>query len=123
MDLAKEKLRRRFPSLSDEVDDGVMSIPLNQTVEEEGTPKADHVTTESAQKKSVKSLDGYDPTVVDFIRRCGSENEAREIIDYMERKGEIGRSEAQRMRSQLRTKGLRSFGAKKEYGYYLNSLD
>lgn len=120
----KEKFRKRFPSLSEEVNDGVMSLTVDQAVEEEETPKtADSTLAQSAPRKPARSLDGYDPTVVDFIRRCGSEKEAQEIIDYMERKREIGRSEAQRMRSQLRTKGLRSFGAKKEYGYYLKNLD
>jgi len=75
------------------------------------------------KKKPIRSFDGYNPNVVDFIRRCKSEKEAQEIIEYVEGTGEIGKSEAQRMRSQLKTKGLRSFGAKKEYGYYMKTIE
>jgi len=71
----------------------------------------------------LRGFDSYDPTVVDFIRRCGSEKEAQEIIEYMEKKKEIGKGEAQRMRNQLKTKGLRSFGPKKDYGYYLKIIE
>ena len=84
---------------------------------------ASQTQIEPLRKKPIRSFDGYDPNAVDFIRRCGSEEEAHEIIEYMEQTGEIGRGEAQRMRSQLKTKGLRSFGAKKEYGYYMKNIE
>ena len=61
----------------------------------------------------------YLPDVVDFIRRCETREQADEIIDYMERKGEIGRLYAQKLKKQLKEKGIRSFGAKKEEDYYL----
>ncbi len=122
LDVEKENFRRRFPNLSGEVDEEAMGIPLDPVATEELNSKSSTaLAKENVQKKPMRGFDGYDPTAVDFIRRCGSEKEAQEIVEYMEKKGEIGRSEAQRMRSQLRRKGLRSFGAKKEYGYYLKS--
>lgn len=123
MDIEKEGFKRRFPNLSVELDDEAADVPIDHAASEETAKTANLATAELSQKKPVGSFDGYDPTAVDFIRRCGSEKEAQEIIDYMERKGEIGRSEAQKMRSQLRSKGLRSFGAKKEYGFYLKSIE
>jgi hypothetical protein len=92
-------------------------------VEEMGSKATNATLMEPVKKKPIRGFDGYDPNAVDFIRRCGSEKEAQEIIEYMERTGEIRKSEAQRMRSQLKTKGLRSFGAKKEYGYYMKSIE
>jgi len=44
--------------------------------------------------------------------------QAREIIDYLERKGRITPEYAEKLRRQLKEKGLRSFGPKKEPGYY-----
>jgi hypothetical protein len=38
----------------------------------------------------------------------------------MEKKGEIKEQYAQKLRRQLRRKGVRSFGPKKEENYYLN---
>jgi hypothetical protein len=37
----------------------------------------------------------------------------------MERKGEIQRQYADKLRNQLKKEGLRSFGPKKEHDYYL----
>ncbi len=121
----KEKFRRKFPKISEEMDEGSVSDTIEDDDEEEDAPTQEETpaVAPADQKKADRNFDNYNPTVVDFIRRCGSEKEAQEIIDYMERGGEIGRGEASQMRSQLRSKGLRSFGAKKEYGYYLKSID
>ncbi len=124
LDVEKEKFRRRFPTLTSEVEEEALSTPVDLgATEDEGTKTASDPKIELTQKKPLRGFDGYNPTVVDFIRRCESEKDAQEIIEYMEKTGEIGRSEAQKMRNQLRTKGLRSFGAKKEYGYYLKNIE
>jgi hypothetical protein len=59
------------------------------------------------------------PDVIDFIRRCDTEEQAEEIIAYMEKRGEIEKQYAERLRKQLKDKGVRSFGPKKEENYYL----
>jgi hypothetical protein len=59
------------------------------------------------------------PDVIDFIRRCDTEEQAEEIIAYMEKRGEIEKQYAERLRKQLKDKGVRSFGLKKEENYYL----
>lgn len=62
---------------------------------------------------------GYQPGVVDFIRRCDTEEEAIEIVDYLERRGELSHDEAEEIRRKILEEGVRSFGPKKEDGYYL----
>lgn len=69
-------------------------------------------TEEEAEKAS------REPTVVDFIRRCDTPEQALEIIEFMEKEGEITPEYAEKLRRQLTEKGLRSFGPKKEPGYY-----
>jgi hypothetical protein len=61
------------------------------------------------------------PDVVDFIRRCDNEKQALEIVDFMLNRGEISDEYAGRLRKQLRSKGVRSFGSKKEDDYYSRS--
>jgi len=58
------------------------------------------------------------PDVIDFIRRCDNEEQAVEIIDFMEKRKEINSTYAQRLKRQLREKGVRSFGSKKKDDYY-----
>lgn len=60
----------------------------------------------------------YTPSAVDFIRRCETEKQAEEIIDYLEKRGEITAKAAEQMRIQLARDGLSSFGPKKEADYY-----
>jgi len=59
------------------------------------------------------------PDVIDFVRRCDTEKQAEEIIAYMEQRGEIDKQYSVKLRKQLREKGIRSFGPKKEENYYL----
>jgi hypothetical protein len=110
VELDKESLKRMFPNLAKEIgsDENKMSINSIRTDNEAGEK---HATKE----RSV----AYEPDVIDFIRRCDTPKQAEEIIAFMEEKGEIDRQYARKLRKQLREKGVRSFGAKKEYDYYL----
>jgi len=63
-------------------------------------------------------LQGFQPGAVDFIRRARSVEEAMEVIDYLEKRGEITHEEAEKMRKQLLELGLESFGKRKTPGYY-----
>jgi hypothetical protein len=58
------------------------------------------------------------PDVIDFIRRCDNEKQAVEIINYLERRNEIGSAYAKKLKKQLEEKGVRSFGSKKQEDYY-----
>jgi len=109
MEIDKEKFRRMFPHLAEEMasDDNRISITSVRS------------DIESGEKAASESFRGYNPDVIDFLRRCDSEKQANEIIDYLERRKEISRKYAAQLRKQLKEKGVRSFGSKKEDGYYL----
>jgi len=64
-------------------------------------------------------LRGYIPTATDFIRRARSVDEALEVIDYLERKGDITKDEASKLREKLLKEGLEAFGPHVDYGHYL----
>jgi len=64
---------------------------------------------------------GYEPNVYDFIRRADTIEQALEVVDFLEKRGELSHEEAEKIRKQLREKGLQSFGPKKEFGYYLKA--
>lgn len=101
MDLDEERFKKMFPNLANEfkkqrVD---LSLLLNET--------------------ETSKFVGYTPDVIDFIRRCDSKRQAEKIITYLENRGEISSEFAQRLKKQLKEKGVRSFGVKKEDDYYL----
>ncbi len=111
MEIDKERFKKMFPRLADEVEGEKQKININSV-------RSDR---ETAEKASTSRFAGYSPDVIDFLRRCDNQKQAEEIIGYLEKRGEIDRSYAQRLRKQLREKGVRSFGPKKEDDYYLKN--
>jgi len=110
MGISKDQIKKTFPNLAEEMDMGKQKILINSI----------RSNPETAEKtaKAQKNLSNYNPDIIDFLRRCDNKQQAEEIINYMENRGEINQNYAQKLRQQLKKKGLRSFGPKKEEGYY-----
>jgi len=108
MRIDKETFRRLFPNLAREIEIEESKITINSV----------RTDLKTGEKAASKKFEHYVPDVVDFIRRCDTEEQAEEIIDYMERRGEITPEYAKKLLKQLKKEGVRSFGPKKEEGYY-----
>lgn len=109
MQIGKKRFRKMFPHLVKELEGKEQRVAINSV-------RSDVQTGERASQEKFTT---YMPDVIDFIRRCDNEQQAEEIINYLEKRGEVSRNYAQRLRRQLKEKGVRSFGSKKEEGYYL----
>jgi hypothetical protein len=109
MHVDKEKFKKQFPNLAAEFENDAMSYSINSV----------RTDADASEKVSAKSFKGYNPGVIDFIRRCDTNQQAEEIIKFLEARGEIPVSYTNKIRKQLKDKGVRSFGPKKENDYYL----
>lgn len=109
MDLEKEKFRKMFPKLAEEMHSNSCVTKINSVRSDPN----------SAEKAVSNRFNGYSPDVIDYLRRCDETEQAEEIICYLEKRREISTIQAKKLRKQLKNKGIRSFGAKKEDGYYL----
>jgi hypothetical protein len=109
MDIEKEKFQKMFPNLTQEIESGNCKSKISSV-------RSDSTTGEKAV---AKKFVGYTPDVIDFIRRCYKAEDAEDIICYLEKRREISSEYAKKLRKQLKTKGVRSFGPKKEDDYYL----
>ena len=109
MEIDKKRFKKMFPHLAEELETREHQIPITSS-------RSD---LQIGERSSFRGFDTYVPDVIDFIRRCDNEQQAEEIIDYLEKKKEINHSYARKLKEQLREKGVRSFGSKKEEGYYL----
>ena len=85
---------------------------------EEEVSDPDSILLDQAEAALPDAFRHYNPTVVDFIRRCDTQQQAEEIICYLLKRGEITAEEATELRTQINKEGLRSLGPKKEEGYY-----
>jgi hypothetical protein len=104
----KETFKKLFPNLAKELGSNEHKVAINSV----------RTDLQTGERASTERFAHYMPDVIDFIRRCDTDEQAKEIIDYMEKRGEIGKQYAKKLRRQLREKGVRSFGPKKEENYY-----
>jgi len=105
----KETFKKMFPNLAKQLESNENKITINSVRSE----------VQTGERAASKRFVNYVPDVLDFIRRCDTEEQAEEIIAYMEKRGEIGKQYVEKLRKQLKEKGVRSFGPKKEENYYL----
>lgn len=108
METDKKSFRKMFPNLSEELEGGESTVPIDSVRKD----------SEAGEKSMLDKFCNYDPNVVDFIRRCDTEEQAKTIIIYLEKRGEVSKEYAKALKKQLKRDGLRSFGSKKEDGYY-----
>lgn len=108
MEFEKKRFKQMFPNLANEMDTNENRVAISSI-------RSD---VSAGERASTKRFDNYMPDAVDFIRRCDNEKQAEEIIDFLEKRQEISRGHAQRLKKQVRTKGVRSFGPKKQDDYY-----
>jgi hypothetical protein len=119
MAIDKKSLKKMFPHLYNELETGEVKVPINAV-------RKDAEALENAECEEVDfeptvlpdKLRHFNPSAVDFIRRCDTEAQAEEIIAYLQKKGEITKENADELRRQLKRDGVRSFGPKKEEYYY-----
>lgn len=105
-----EEFKRTFPALARELEEEPgLSIDAYRTSEEEALEE---------EELELQDFSGYNPTIIDFLRRCETDDEALEIINWMEERGEITHEIAKELRIVLAKKGVRAFGPKKEWGWY-----
>jgi len=104
----KKSFKKMFPNLSKELELEDSKVAINSV----------RTDAEEAENAVLDKFHNYNPTVVDFIRRCDTEKQAKAIIAYLEKRGEITKEYATALRQQLKKEGVRSFGSKKEDNYY-----
>ena len=114
-----------FPNLYKELEggDSKISIDALRKNPQEAEAEVEGVEVEEETELEVNTtmpdkLRHFYPTAVDFIRRCDTEAQAEEIIAYLQKKGEITKEYAEELRCQLKSRGVRSFGPKKEEYFY-----
>ncbi len=108
MEFEKKRFKKMFPNLAEEIKTDENRVRISSVRSDVGV----------GERASVKRFDNYIPDAVDYIRRCDNEKQAEEIIEYLEKRNEITAEYAHKLRKQLKTKGVRSFGPKKQDDYY-----
>jgi hypothetical protein len=104
----EETFKKMFPNLAKELETDENKTAMNSV----------RTDVQAGEDAASRKFMHYMPDIIDFLRRCDTSEQAEEIIAYMEKRGEIAKQYAEKLRKQLKNKGLRSFGPKKEEGHY-----
>jgi hypothetical protein len=127
MAIDKKSIKKIFPHLYAELEAGDVKVPINSIrknpleAEEVAAGEEFEVCPQEQSESCHETPDKlrhFNPSAVDFIRRCDTKAQAEEIITYLEKKGEITKEKAKELRYQLEKGGVRSFGPKKEEYHY-----
>jgi len=101
--MEKKQFREKYPNLAQEIDTGKSLVDIDFDEDEE---------------KTERKYAGYDPSALDFIRRCKTKEQAEEIINYLEKRRELQKTEADEFRKALKKSGLKAFGPVKVFSHY-----
>lgn len=124
MAIDKKSLKKMFPHLYKELETSENKVSIDAVrkdpLEAEEAAECEECEEENFAPctETPDKLRHFNPSAVDFIRRCDTEAQAEEIIAYLQKKGEITKEYAEELRCQLKREGVRSFGPKKEENYY-----
>ncbi|MHA2297555.1 MAG: DUF2095 family protein [Candidatus Hodarchaeales archaeon] len=93
---------------------------LKEILGENAIEEIPRISLEELERRRLDQdpLASYDPDIIDFIRRAKKPEEAVEVIQFLENRGEITSEQAKQYLEQLETRGLDSFGTHKIAGYY-----
>ena len=113
----KEELEKYYPHILSEISGKKKSIKMD-SVELEIEPLA-------PKKKYSPPEELVNPGAIDFIRRCKTNKEALEILDYLFKKEEISLEEYNGLKNRVLKEGglkelIEESGGFKEKGYYLD---
>ncbi|PTD94428.1 DUF2095 domain-containing protein [archaeon SCG-AAA382B04] len=100
-----EELKEKCPNLFEELENSP-SLSIDEIKAKE-------------TKKDEEEIDIHKtrfPSVVDHLLGCKTDEEAKKIIEYFEKRDEIDPQLAKKMKEQIKKKGVRSFGEKREKG-------
>ncbi len=108
-----EDMEKHFPHLHAEISDDEMILGIDNV---EGSFSPSKGTDDLSITDD--PLIDFDPTVIDFLSRAKTEEEAKEIIDFSQQQGHLTAEEALQLLEQLQKDGVRSFGPIRTSGHY-----
>jgi hypothetical protein len=118
VDYSREEIESYLPNLVEELSSNQnppIQIPTTTQYKEPRTP--DQVK-ESLRSQYDPDSELFNPKTEDYLRRCSTLEEAKEIILFQLKIKEITNDQADKYLNLCEKHGVRYFGQKKEWGYY-----
>lgn len=111
--VSTEDLKRKFPHLHSEIAEDSMKLNIDRIEGQFSPSEGSNDPLDSADP-----FRDYTPSVIDYLCRARTEEEAKEVINYSFKQGQISKEEEIKLLKQLETEGVRSFGPFRAEGHY-----
>jgi hypothetical protein len=100
-------------------DDIENSLPnLAKELTSRNHPNIINIDSIEIEKNEESNREEMQPSVIGFLRRCRTKEEAVEIITFLAEKSQITKEEKEIYLEKLEKEGIRSFGSLKTWGFY-----
>ncbi|MFX1285220.1 MAG: DUF2095 family protein [Promethearchaeota archaeon] len=106
------EIREKFPAIYAELANKKMSLKIDE-VEDDKMP-----SMHQKEKQNQDPFSNYEPNIYDFLARARTNEEGKEIIDFLAKQGQISPETAINLTKRLQTLGIRSFGPIRSSDYY-----
>jgi hypothetical protein len=116
----KDEFNKQFPHLIEEISLKKRSLQIDSY-----DADVEQNNEEKSQKSNILYPDElYNPTVIDFLRRCTEEDDAIDILDYLLKRNEITHQDYNKYKTIISQEGglkrlINEFGGLKRPGYYM----
>lgn len=119
---SEREIKKHFPNLYKEIISAADSSVNDKGASSSRSEKVSDNEGPGSPRLRLERGRGYDPSVLDFIQRCRTDEEALEIISYLEGRGEISRPYANSLRRRISERGVRDFGPQRKAGHYFKTF-
>ncbi|WGI16975.1 DUF2095 family protein [Methanonatronarchaeum sp. AMET-Sl] len=108
-----ENLKEKFPKIYEDLKTSpTIGIDEIKNPNETSCPANKNTEKQHSPIKEETKI----PSIKDHLKGCETPQQAKEIIEYFKKQKEITKTQAKKLKKQLKTEGLRSFGEKREKG-------
>ncbi|MHA1940899.1 MAG: DUF2095 family protein [Candidatus Hodarchaeales archaeon] len=108
-----DELKEKFPHLHSEIAGDTMKLDID-VIEGQFSPSEGN----DSPVDLTAPLRNYTPSIVDYLCRARTKQEAKDIINYSVKQGQLSKKEAELLVEQLEKEGVRSFGPIRTEGHY-----
>lgn len=119
---SESEIKKHFPNLYKEISSAAKGSTKGKGASGAASGKGGSTEVAEGPRLRLERGRGYDPSVLDFIQRCRTNEEALEIISYLEGRGEISRPYANSLRRRISERGVRDFGPQRKAGHYFKAF-
>ena len=108
-----DEIREKLPALYAELTNKKMSMRIDEVEDESHS-----FSSRENERESLDPFSNYEPDIFDFLARAQTNEEGLEIIEFLNKQGQISAEIAEELAKKVKTLGIRCFGPQRSANHY-----